>query len=141
MTASASSTVVGIAALALMAAFGGYTASFVCLVIERRAHGRTASGRSSCACGTPIPMWRNVPVVTWCVQRGRAACCGGRIPWWYAVTEFGSAVAPVGGALLLPGPPFAGALAGILLAISLTVVIARLQSGPALSGDGDQQGH
>lgn len=141
MTASASTTLVGIAALALIAAFGGYTASFVCLVVERRALGRTASGRSSCACGTPIPMSRNIPVVTWCMQRGRAACCGARIPRWYVVAEFGTAVAPVGGALLVRDAPLAGALTGILLSVLLIVAIARLQSGPARLGDGDQRGH
>ena len=27
-------------------------------------------------CGTPIAPWRNIPVLSWLLLRGRAACCG-----------------------------------------------------------------
>lgn len=140
MTA-ASTTLVGVGALSLVAAFGGYTASFACLVLERRSIGRTARGRSACVCGTPIPMWRNIPVVTWCAQRGRAACCGARIPSWYVISEAGTALAAVAGTLVVRGAPLLGALTGTLVAISLTVVAIRLQSVTAPTGDGDQRGH
>jgi len=128
MVASTSTTLVGLVALAVLAALGGYTASFACLVIERRPLGRPATGRSVCVCGSPIPMYRNIPVVTWLAQRGRAACCGAPIPTWYLVAELGTAAAAVGGALLVARSPLTGALTGIVLAIVATVVARRLQS-------------
>lgn len=39
------------------------------------------------ACGARIPWARNLPILTWLVQRGRAACCGVRIPARYVVVE------------------------------------------------------
>ena len=39
------------------------------------------------ACGARIPWARNLPVLTWLLQRGRAACCGARIPARYVVVE------------------------------------------------------
>ena len=52
---------------------------------------------SACpACGTPIPAWRNIPVVTWVSQRGRAACCGVKIPVKYLLWEIFTGSAGVG---------------------------------------------
>lgn len=39
------------------------------------------------ACGARIPWSRNLPVLTWLAQRGRAACCSARIPVRYVVVE------------------------------------------------------
>ncbi|MEM9875324.1 MAG: prepilin peptidase [Myxococcota bacterium] len=47
------------------------------------------------ACETPIPFYRNVPVLSWLWLRGRAACCGTRIPARYALVEL------IGGVLCL----------------------------------------
>ena len=102
----------------LAAVFAGYTASFVCVVVERRADGRKPDGRSVCVCGTQIPMYRNIPIVSWVTQRGRAACCGARIPGWYVTAEIGTVVlALIGGSL--GGWP--GALIGTALAAATTV--------------------
>lgn len=50
----------------------------------------TLGGRSYCPhCGAPIPLWRNIPVITWLVQAGRAACCGAKIPFHYVMLEAG----------------------------------------------------
>jgi len=38
-------------------------------------------------CGHPIPWYRNLPVVTWVLQRGRCAWCGFRIPVFYVLVE------------------------------------------------------
>jgi leader peptidase (prepilin peptidase)/N-methyltransferase len=39
-----------------------------------------SAGRSTCdGCGLEIPAWRLVPVVSYALQRGRAACCRARI--------------------------------------------------------------
>ena len=98
----------------LVAVFGGYTASFVCVVLERRAAGLPPTGRSRCVCGAQIPMYRNIPVITWLVQRGRAHCCEARIPARYFGAELGVTVAAVLGELLLPVPMFVGGLIGTM---------------------------
>ncbi|WP_420426475.1 prepilin peptidase [Algiphilus sp.] len=38
-------------------------------------------------CGAPIPAWRNIPVVSWLLLRGRAACCGAPISVQYPLVE------------------------------------------------------
>lgn len=98
----------------LVALFGGYTASFLCVVLERRAVGLRPDGRSRCVCGTQIPIYRNIPVVTWLLQRGRAHCCHARIPFWYFGAELGVAGAAVACELLLPLPMFLGGAIGTM---------------------------
>lgn len=93
----------------LVAGIGGATASLLCLVLERRRAGRSIRGRSACVCGVPIPLHRNIPVVSWLLQRGRAHCCGARIPRWYVEAEALTACATAGG-LLAAG--WLGALVG-----------------------------
>lgn len=39
------------------------------------------------SCGKPISPWRNLPIITWCLQRGKGACCGERIPVSVVVVE------------------------------------------------------
>lgn len=65
------------------------------------------------ACGAAIKPWQNVPVVSWLLLRGRAACCGVRISARYPLVELLTALASaacawrfgygmeLGGALLL----------------------------------------
>ncbi len=56
----------------------------------------TLGGRSYCPhCAAPIPMWRNIPVITWLVQFGRAACCSAKIPLNYFLLEAGSVLLAV----------------------------------------------
>lgn len=71
------------------ALFGLVWGSFVNVVIHRLPRGMSlARPGSHCpTCLTPIPAWRNVPLVTWIAQRGRAACCGARIPIRYPLVE------------------------------------------------------
>ena len=46
------------------------------------------SPRSSCPqCKTPIPWVRNLPIVTWLIQGGRAKCCSFKIPMRYWLVE------------------------------------------------------
>lgn len=48
--------------------------------------------RSHCpACQTPIPWYRNVPLVSFALQRGRCAACGAAIRWRYPLVELVSA--------------------------------------------------
>ncbi|TSE27702.1 prepilin peptidase [Tepidimonas aquatica] len=49
--------------------------------------------RSHCpACQTPIPSWRNVPLLSFVLQRGRCAACGARIAWRYPIIELACGV-------------------------------------------------
>lgn len=47
------------------------------------------------ACGKPIPAYRNVPVLSFVLQRGKAACCGAKMSPRYLLVEL------IGGALAL----------------------------------------
>src|SRR5689334_10027026 len=106
-----------VAVLLIVAALAGYTASIACLVLERRLSGMRPTGRSRCVCGTPIPLYRNIPVVSWLAQRGRAKCCGAHIPTWYLGSEAGTVLAAFAGVVAVRGHRWAGALAGIALAM------------------------
>ena len=39
------------------------------------------------ACGVPIKVWQNIPLVSWLAMRGKAACCGVRISARYPLVE------------------------------------------------------
>ena len=116
----------------MVAVFAGATASFACVVLERRAVGESIGGRSQCVCGQQIPMYRNIPVVTWVLQRGRAACCGAPIPRWYVQAELLTVVMGVLGAVV------AGLAAGwvwvwpgglIGTAVGIVAVVTWFRSG------------
>ena len=47
------------------------------------------------ACGKPIPGWRNVPILAYFLQRGKAACCGAPMTPRYVVVEVLSAILAV----------------------------------------------
>lgn len=63
--------------------------SFVTAVAHRVPRGVSIlATRSQCpACGAQIPAYRNVPVLSWLLLRGRARCCGARISPRYPLTE------------------------------------------------------
>lgn len=69
--------------------FGAIVGSFlnVCIYrIPEETFWRNA--RSVCrACGAPIPGYLNIPIVSWLLLRGRAACCGTRLSWQYPAVE------------------------------------------------------
>ena len=113
--------------MTLLIVFAGYTASFVCVVLERRLVGGKPTGRSVCACGKQIPLYRNVPIVTWLLQRGRAACCGVRIPAWYFGAEAITVTAAV--ALALTPTRWVGGLIGVALATVSTCLWHRSRVG------------
>jgi leader peptidase (prepilin peptidase)/N-methyltransferase len=48
-------------------------------------------GSHCSACGAPIPWYYNLPIISWLVLRGRAACCGTRIDMRYCLVETGMA--------------------------------------------------
>jgi len=71
--------------------FGGATASFLGVVADRGWRGAAIGKRSNCICGRQLRWWENLPVVGFVLLRGRAQCCGARIPARYVLTELGMA--------------------------------------------------
>lgn len=49
---------------------------------------KTIMGRSYCpCCKTKIPIWLNVPILSWVWLRGTSKCCGKPIHWRYPLIE------------------------------------------------------
>ena len=102
--------------------------------------------RSHCpSCGEPIPLRLNLPLLGWLLLRGKAACCGARIPFRYFLVE-GLTGAAFAYAYWLfgfgphPEQAFAAALfAALLLGAAFTdlesfIIPDRFSSGGALLG-------
>ncbi len=68
--------------------------SFLNVVIYRVPRGMSVvkPGSHCPGCKTPIPFYRNIPVLSWLLLRGRAACCGVRISPRYALVELAGGV-------------------------------------------------
>ena len=71
----------------LFAAVGASIGSFLGVVLERVPKGESIGGRSHCVCGRQLTWWENIPIVSWLALRGRARCCGARVPAWYLAIE------------------------------------------------------
>jgi leader peptidase (prepilin peptidase)/N-methyltransferase len=72
------------------AVVGACIGSFLNVVIWRVPRGEFLSRgrRSVCpACGARIPWYRNLPLLSWLLLRGRASCCGAAISSRYLVVE------------------------------------------------------
>ncbi|MEM6962594.1 MAG: prepilin peptidase [Myxococcota bacterium] len=69
--------------------FGSLWGSFFNVAIHRLPFEESVVFPSSrCpSCGVQIPPWQNIPIVSWCVLRGRAACCSARISPRYVFVE------------------------------------------------------
>lgn len=63
--------------------------SFATVAIGRIPQGLSVvtPGSRCDGCGAAIPWWKNVPVLAWIALRGRAACCGVRIPVRVPIVE------------------------------------------------------
>jgi leader peptidase (prepilin peptidase)/N-methyltransferase len=70
-------------------------------------------GSHCAACGAPIPWYYNLPIISWLVLRGRAACCGTRIDLRYWLVELGMALLFL--ALWLRYPPLEAIIYAIML--------------------------
>lgn len=76
------------------AMFGACVGSFLNVVIYRMPRGMSVNEprRSFCpACKKFIPWYLNLPIISWLFLRGRASCCGVRIPVRYWFVEVGTA--------------------------------------------------
>lgn len=115
------------------AVLGACVGSFLNVVIWRLPRGSfIADGsRSICPhCRTPIPFWRNVPIVSWLLLRGRAACCGKAIAVRYVVVEaltaflFWALVVRPPSELPAWPPAWPGSAAFVLHAILVSILVA-----------------
>jgi leader peptidase (prepilin peptidase)/N-methyltransferase len=75
-------------------------------------------GSHCAACGTPIPWYYNLPIISWLWLRGKAACCGTRIDLRYWLVELGMAFLFL--ALWLKYPPTEAVIFAIMVS-GLTV--------------------
>lgn len=74
--------------------FGALWGSFFNVAIYRWPLGMSVVRPASrCpSCGTPVPAFRNVPILAYALQRGRAACCGVKLSPRYLLMEVVSGV-------------------------------------------------
>jgi leader peptidase (prepilin peptidase)/N-methyltransferase len=48
--------------------------------------------RSRCDCGRPIPLWLNIPILSWLLLGGKARCCGRKLEFQYIFCEILTAI-------------------------------------------------
>jgi leader peptidase (prepilin peptidase)/N-methyltransferase len=105
--------------------FGLVIGSFLNVVIARVPEGKSVwRPRSACpGCGTPIPWYDNIPVLSFLLLRGRCRACHMAIPWRYPIVE-----AATGGAFAMaylvlgPTPDFVVAAAFLAMLIAITAI-------------------
>ena len=68
---------------------GAVVASFIGVVVARLYTGQSVcTGRSHCdACGTVLPPFALIPIISHFVLGGRAHCCGARVSFYAPITE------------------------------------------------------
>ena len=86
-------------------------------------------GRSKCpCCGNPIPIYCNIPIVSWLVLRGTSQCCKKPIKFQYLGYElFGGLLFTAIG--LTVGPSMYGLVLGIFLMILSLAAMVDLKEG------------
>jgi leader peptidase (prepilin peptidase)/N-methyltransferase len=95
------------------AALGAVVGSFLATAALRLPEGRTLLGSSTCdGCGAPVPAWRLVPMLSFLLQRGRAACCGAPIDPVHPAMEVAAAL--IGAGALTLSPDLDGLLGAVL---------------------------
>ena len=82
---------------------GAALGSFVSATLSRIKSGTSLAQPSRCdLCGKAIPPWRNIPILTWIIQRGKGHCCGSTIGksvllWELGMALLGALVGALGG--------------------------------------------
>ena len=113
------------------ALMGAALASYGCVIAERVPRGETLGGRSHCACGRQLRAAELAPVLGWIACRGRARCCGARLPLGYLVAELlagvlGGTSAAAGSVLAARGSLLGGvtlAVVGLTICLAATVAL------------------
>ncbi len=83
--------------------FGACWGSFLNVVIYRLPAGKSVVRPGShCACGQPIAWYDNIPILSWCLLRGKARCCGRKFSIRYPLVELLTASLFLVAWLLLP---------------------------------------
>lgn len=103
--------------------FGALIGSFLNVVIYRVPLGMSVNEpkRSFCPmCKAPIPMWRNVPIVSWLWLRGKCGDCKAPIPFRYVAVEILTCALFVAVWKVFPpqAAPFVMGLMALLVAIT-----------------------
>ena len=96
----------------IAAILGACIGSFLNVMISRLPEERMLSTHRSCCpgCGTMIPIYWNIPIVSYLLLLGKARCCSYRIPSRYVLMEILGAVVAV---LIYWHLPFAGYIKGV----------------------------
>jgi len=81
-------------------------------------------GSHCAACGAPIAWYNNLPIISWLVLKGRAACCGTRIDFRYCLVEVGTALLFL--ALWLRYPPVDAVLYAVMVSGLITACLIDL---------------
>jgi leader peptidase (prepilin peptidase)/N-methyltransferase len=118
---------------------GAATGSFLCVVIERVPAGESIMGRSHCVCGRQLKGFENIPVMSWLVLRGKARCCGAKIPSRYILVEVGSGLVFATVAALSPSLLVTCAILAVCVG-AFTAVGIRLGSQPSQPAQSPQPG-
>jgi leader peptidase (prepilin peptidase)/N-methyltransferase len=94
---------------------GACVGSFLNVCIYRIPINRSVvrPGSHCAACGAPIPWHQNIPVLSWLILRGRAACCGTRIDQRYWMVELGMGLIFL--ALWLRYPPLEAVIYAVMV--------------------------
>lgn len=109
---------------------GAALASYGCVIAERIPRGETLGGRSHCECGRQLRAVELAPVFGWLACRGRARCCGAKIPTGYLIAELlagvlGGLAAGAGSVLVVRGSILLGVAIGVIgLAVCLGATVA-----------------
>ena len=122
---------------------GACVGSFVNVCVYRIPLNRSIvhPGSHCAACGAPIAWYNNIPVLSWLLLRGRAACCGTRIDARYCLVELGLGLLFL--ALWLRYPPLeaviyslfvAGLTAACLIDLDHFIIPDRFTLGGCVAG-------
>lgn len=78
----------------VMFIFGAMIGSFLNVMIYRIPRKIFFKSSRSCCpgCQKTIPLWLNIPIISWLILRGKARCCGIKISLQYPIVEFFTAV-------------------------------------------------